>query len=392
VTRRGGRAAVPDPRQLARKLLPWYDRHGRHDLPWQQDPTPYRVWVSEVMLQQTRVETVIPFFKRFVRRFPDVAALAAASENEVLHLWSGLGYYSRGRNLLAAARQVVAERGGELPDTPEALRALPGIGRSTAGAILALAHGRRAAILDGNVRRVLARYFLVREWPGGSAGAARLWQLAEICTPAKRVADYTQAIMDLGATVCTAREPDCERCPLAPDCGARREGLAALLPARRPVARRRPLRRICMLLVLRDGGDVLLERRASRGIWGGLWSLPEFADRESLLAWCVARLGRAARPERLPVLRRSFTHFDLDIEPWRLRAGAAAGRVEEAGRVWYNGHTPSSIGLPAPVRRLIEGCLHGGEGPGQESSDGKDGPLRRARPRSRRSRPPAVAR
>ncbi|TAK52240.1 MAG: A/G-specific adenine glycosylase [Gammaproteobacteria bacterium] len=392
VRRSRGRPEPADPRQLARRLLPWFDRHGRHDLPWQREPTPYRVWVSEVMLQQTRVETVIPYFERFLRRFPDVAALAAASEDEVLHLWSGLGYYSRARHLHAAARRIVAAHGGELPADFAGLTALPGIGRSTAGAIAALARGERRPILDGNVKRVLARYFLVRGWPGDSATAAQLWQLAEACTPARRTGAYTQAIMDLGATVCTRARPACERCPLEAGCAARAAGLAATLPERRPVARPRPERRRLMLLVVRNGAEILLERRPGSGIWGGLWTPPEFAEEAGLQAWCRAQFGPRARPARLPGLRHSFTHFDLEIEPWQLRAGRAAARVEEGGRVWYNSRAPSSIGLPAPVSRLIEGCLHGVEGSGQESSDGKDDPVRGARSRGRGARAGAVAR
>ncbi|MGH8249567.1 MAG: A/G-specific adenine glycosylase, partial [Steroidobacteraceae bacterium] len=205
-------------------LLAWFEAHGRRNLPWQQDPTPYRVWVSEVMLQQTQVETVVPYFARFVARFPNVAALAAAAQDEVLALWSGLGYYARARNLHRAAQEVVKHHDGRLPESLEALMALPGIGRSTAGAILALAHGERHAILDGNAKRVLARVFVVRTPAGSAATAARLWSLAEACTPAARVAEYTQAIMDLGATVCTRARPACDRCPLAHGCGARAQG------------------------------------------------------------------------------------------------------------------------------------------------------------------------
>ena len=204
---------------LATRLLPWFDRHGRHDLPWQRDATPYRVWVSEVMLQQTQVETVIPYFARFMARFPDVAALAAATQDEVLALWAGLGYYARGRNLHRAAQLIAERHGGGLPDSLDALIALPGIGRSTAGAILSLAFDRRAAILDGNVKRVLSRAFAVQE-PPGAAASARLWELAEACTPRTQFAAYTQAIMDLGATVCTRARPACDRCPLAPECAA----------------------------------------------------------------------------------------------------------------------------------------------------------------------------
>ena len=271
---------------FARALLAWFDQHGRHDLPWQTDPTPYRVWVSEVMLQQTRVPTVLRYFPGFMERFPDVAVLAEAPLDDVLHLWSGLGYYARARNLHRAASVVRDAHDGRMPDQREALEALPGIGRSTAGAILALAHGQRHAILDGNVKRVLARYHLVEGWPGRSAVLDRLWGLAESHTPRRRVAAYTQAIMDLGATVCTRSRPLCRACPLAESCGALSHGRTAELPSPRP----KPTlpERTTAFLILRDShGRVLLERRPPSGVWGGLWSFPECAAEADAEARCT---------------------------------------------------------------------------------------------------------
>jgi A/G-specific adenine glycosylase len=372
---------TPEAPDIAARLLPWFEQHGRRHLPWQLDPTPHRVWISEVMLQQTQVETVVPFFERFIARFPDVGALAKASLDEVLHLWSGLGYYARARNLHRAAAEIVSRPDGMLPDTLTELMALPGIGRSTAGAILALARGQRHPILDGNVKRVLARVFCIREWPGDAETSARLWQLAEECTPVERVADYTQAIMDLGATVCTRSSPRCESCPLSADCGALAADCVDELPARRARGPRR-LRNTQMVFVLRHGNEVLLRQRAAQGIWGGLWAPPEFPDVAAAEAWCLSAFSAAPRElQRLPALRHSFTHFDLDIEPWVLRLSRDHARVEEAGSVWYIYDSPLSVGLPTPVSRLIKACF----------TDDKNGPVHIARPRSGRPRARALS-
>ena len=374
-----------DPLRLARRLLPWFEIHGRRSLPWQQDPTPYRVWISEVMLQQTQVETVIPYFARFMARFPDVATLAAASLDDVLALWSGLGYYARARNLHRAAQQVVSRHGGRLPESLDEMMALPGIGRSTAGAILALARGQRHAILDGNVKRVLARVFVVRKPPAAADASARLWRLAEQCTPPTRVAEYTQAIMDLGATVCTRARPACTRCPLQRGCGALAQGVVDELPARRMRALRRQ-ERTHMVFVVR-GGRVLLQRRPSNGIWGGLWSPPEFPDADAARAWCRRTFGARPRdPRRLGVVRHSFTHFDLDIEPWVLKLQHRGPRMAGVALRWHDARSPRSIGLPAPVARLIAGGLAEGTTATEESADGKNGSVRGARPRGGGSR------
>lgn len=341
-------------RQLAPLLLAWWDRHGRRDLPWQKDPTPYRVWVSEIMLQQTQVATVARYYDIFMRSFPRVQALADAPADEVLHRWSGLGYYARARNLHRAAQLVCDQHDGVVPADFDALSALPGIGRSTAGAILALSAGQRHAILDGNVKRVLARVFRIEGFPGESAVQRELWALAERCTPTLRVAHYTQAIMDLGASVCTRRTPACELCPLRNGCLARAEGLTEQLPARKP-AKLRPLRSCVLLLCVRADGAVLLERRPDTGIWGGLWGLPEISPVDAAAEWCSAQFGVV--PEVLQVrvvLRHGFTHFDLDITPVECRLAHVPLRAMESDRwLWYNKAAPAKIGLAAPVIKLL---------------------------------------
>ena len=359
-------------RAFRRRLLAWWRRHGRKDLPWQQEPTPYRVWVSEVMLQQTQVATVIPYYRRFLERFPDLPALAAAPLDEVLHLWSGLGYYGRARRLHRAAREVLERHGGELPDDEAALAKLPGIGPSTAAAIQALARDRPAAILDGNVQRVLARLEAVEGWPGASAVRRRLWELARAYAAGRSGRRYTQALMDLGATLCTPRAPACGRCPTAALCRARAAGRQEELPTP-PPGRRLPLQRTQMLL-LRRRGRVLLLRRPPAGLWGGLWSLPEAPPEEDPVRWCREALGWEAGGRPWPVLVHTFSHFRLEIRPWLLEARhEAGGGLREGGdeALWYNPRQPPALGLPAPVARLLrrleleerEGgqARHGGE-------------------------------
>jgi len=303
------------------------------------------------MLQQTQVATVIPYFERFVRRFPDLSSLAEAPIDEVLHHWSGLGYYARARNLHRCARQVVHEHGGVLPNSPAALAQLPGIGRSTAAAIRALSANERHPILDGNVKRVLARWFAVRGWPGSARVTARLWALSESVTPRERVADYTQAIMDLGATLCTRRAPRCGQCPVAAGCAARRRGLTAKVPAPRPV-RTRPLRSVCML-VLTCGDRVLLERRPAAGIWGGLWGFPEFSDQGRARDWLGSRSLGSTVIEAGRRLRHGFTHFELDITPLIATLSAQPESMEVGQWLWYNPTEPVRLGLAAPVAALI---------------------------------------
>jgi A/G-specific adenine glycosylase len=330
---------------FAQKLIRWQRRHGRHGLPWQRTRDPYRVWLSEVMLQQTQVAAVVPYYERFLARFPDVATLAAATEDEVLRLWSGLGYYARGRNLHAAAK-VLAARG--FPADVEGIQALPGVGRSTAAAIAVFAFGRRAAILDGNVKRVLARRF-------GIEGDEVQWALAEKLLPARSIEVYTQALMDLGATICTRSRPACGRCPVAKDCVALREDRIAQLPSPR---KRKPLPlRHATWLVLRHQGTVLLERRPSPGIWGGLWVFPE-GPPERLKAYCRRNFSvEISSARKMPAIEHGFTHFRLDIRPIRCSVRRKLPGKEKTERIWLDITDATDAAVPAPVKALLSGLL-----------------------------------
>jgi A/G-specific adenine glycosylase len=342
--------------QFAAQLLHWFDRHGRKHLPWQQNPTPYRVWVSEVMLQQTQVAAVIPYYERFTARFPTVESLATAPEDEVLHLWTGLGYYARARNLRACAQVLVAQYGGDFPAEIDAVAELPGIGRSTAGAILALSRGQRHPILDGNAKRVLARVFGIAGDPSSAAVIASLWLRAEECTPVERLAAYTQAIMDLGATLCTRTQPACTVCPMNMICVAAREGRQAELPGLKQ--RRARKAREATLLIAEASDDagltVLLERRPVPGVWGGLWSPPQFDDESAALAWCGRELGCVELTERLEPIDHAFTHFDLRLNPVRVRCQPVSQVREAEDRLWYALSAPPRIGLPQPIVELFD--------------------------------------
>lgn len=341
---------------LAPRLLAWHAKSGRHDLPWQRDRSPYRVWVSEIMLQQTQVATVIPYFERFLARFPDARSLADASLDEVLHLWTGLGYYARARNLHRAARIIRDAHGGEFPRSLAEVMALPGIGRSTAGAILAIATGARHAILDGNVKRVLARQYGVAGPIDDHATLEELWALAERNTPVDEVATYTQAIMDLGATLCTRAQPRCAECPIHSSCRARIAGRQAQLPAGKRRKATRTLRRAVML-VARSESRVLLVQRPASGIWGGLWCLPEFADRMGAESYAMSSLAADRLADAaLPDIEHSFTHFDLVITPLVARCRGET-RVRQPGSLWYDLTDPARIGLPAPIKTLLSSLL-----------------------------------
>jgi A/G-specific adenine glycosylase len=337
--------------RFARRLLRWYDRHGRHDLPWQHPRTPYRVWLAEIMLQQTQVATVIPYYRRFLKRFPSLRTLAAAPLDDVLALWSGLGYYARARNLHRAAQHIVAQHAGRFPRDIDTLLRLPGIGRSTAGAILAQAFGQRHPILDGNARRVLARHAGIAGWPGDAAVQQRLWKLAESLLPLRRLADYTQALMDLGATVCTTRTPDCGACPARADCRALATDRVTHIPATRP-RRERPRRSAHLLLIENGRGAVLLQRRPPAGLWGGLWCPPLV---EGQWRKTCRRYGlRVQQGKKLAAVKHRFTHFDLDLQPLRVHAPDDRVTVSAADSAWVTLPQSLRYGLPAPVRRILQ--------------------------------------
>lgn len=346
------------PQSIANVLLPWFDQHGRKDLPWQHDRTPYRVWVSEIMLQQTQVGTVIPFYQRFMAALPRIEDLATAPEDSVLHLWTGLGYYARARNLHRCAKTVCDQLGGVFPSDLAALQALPGIGRSTAGAIISLAMNRRAPILDGNVKRVLARYHAVEGWPGHRVVSDVLWDFAEHHTPLARVADYTQAIMDLGATCCTRSRPACDTCPLSAGCVAASSGRQSEFPGRKP-PKDTPTRERWMAVITRNPSEVLLQKRPTSGIWGGLWAPPEFADESAARNWIAKSLGIPARDcfAGTP-FQHTFTHFKLEAYPVRVHCAAnqtlsTTVQFDVEDLQWFSLHPAPAVGLPAPIVRLL---------------------------------------
>lgn len=349
---------------FASQLLAWFDKHGRKDLPWQRQPTPYRVWVSEVMLQQTQVQTVIPYYERFMARFPTVASLAAASLDEVLHLWTGLGYYARGRNLHRAAVQI-QRTGGVFPTTREGLEALPGVGPSTAGAVLALAFGEHAAILDGNVKRVLCRFHAVDGDVSRSATLRELWAHAVGHTPKHRTGTYTQAIMDLGATVCVRRAPRCAECPVASRCSAFAAHRVEDFPVRAH-HRAKPVRKARMYVIATPSGACLLERRPGTGVWGGLWTppqrgtgcTPEQICREVGIAPASVTASRAGA-----IFRHTFSHFHLDIEPYFMELEGQPALLAEDDRLqWYVPGQHRAVGLPAPAVKLLARILPQGAG------------------------------
>jgi A/G-specific adenine glycosylase len=339
---------------LAARLLAWFDIHGRHDLPWQHPRSAYRVWLSETMLQQTQVAVVIPYFQRFLGALPGLAALAAAPPDKVFALWSGLGYYSRARRLQETAQICMRDYAGELPSDFDALLALPGIGRSTAGAILSLAYGLPGAILDGNVRRVLCRHRGVHGWPGSSQTQKQLWSIAGEQLPNARFADYTQAQMDLGATVCTPAAPNCPACPLRADCIALRANSIAQLPERKP-ARTLPEREVYALIARDFSRRTLMQRRPPAGVWASLWSLPEAPDIESATRW-LHRHAQTDRFETLQPIRHTFSHFRLRIHPLLWRDVRSNDMISDTADLrWQPPDTLAEIGLPSPIRKLLEG-------------------------------------
>ena len=341
---------------FALRLINWQKQHGRHDLPWQGQDA-YRVWLSEIMLQQTQVATVIPYYVRFVASFPTITALAAASEDQVLTHWSGLGYYARGRNLHKAAQLVVEKHGGEFPRKFEQVVELPGIGRSTAAAICALAYHERRAILDGNVKRVLARYCGIEGWAGEKKVEERLWLQAEALLPEGDVATYTQALMDMGATVCTRSKPKCVLCPVQADCVALQTERVAELPSPRP--RKAVPEKHATFLLLMHGNDILLEKRPGSGIWGGLWCPPQFDDEEAARDLFTRNGMEASEGERLQTFTHTFTHFKLHITPLMIQLARKPLRVEQAGSVWLEVGEALGAAIPTPVRVMLNKVVRG---------------------------------
>jgi len=339
---------MPD---FASRVIDWQKLHGRHDLPWQNTQDPYAIWVSEIMLQQTQVSSVVGYYQRFMQRFPDIAALAAASQEEVLQYWSGLGYYSRARNLHAAAQKILHEHSATFPEDIDSIQALPGIGRSTAAAIAAFAFGQHQAILDGNVKRVLARCFGIEGWPGQPQVQKRMWLLAEALLPQQEIEAYTQGLMDLGATLCT-RTPECSRCPLHEVCIAYREGTVHSIPSPKP---RKPVpQRETVMLMLLSGNEILLQKRPQTGIWGGLWSLPEVAASENAGEIVKQRFGLETEAlPALPPLVHAFTHFTIKVTPQPLLARSKTRQSMEPGWLWLDLEDAAGAALPAPVKKLL---------------------------------------
>jgi A/G-specific adenine glycosylase len=339
-------------RAFAARLVTWQRKHGRHDLPWQHTRDAYRIWLAEIMLQQTQVATVVPYYGRFLAAFPDVRSLARAEIDRVLEHWSGLGYYRRAHHLHGAAKAIVAVHGGTFPRDAGTIATLPGIGRSTAAAIAAFAFGARAAILDGNVKRVLARHRGLEGYPGAPKVEAALWTIAESLLPGRDVATYTQALMDLGATVCTRVAPRCGTCPVADDCVARRDGRVGVLPSPRP--KKALPRREIRVLVLERAGTILLEKRSAAGIWGGLWSLPEADVAADVAAYCRTRFtADVAAGEELRRIEHGFTHYRLTMLPQRVAVRTWPSRAEAPGLVWLTREDALAAALPAPIRKLL---------------------------------------
>jgi len=343
------------PTRINTALLKWYDQFGRATLPWRKKITPYRVWLSEIMLQQTQVATVIPYFERFIQYFPTLNQLAEADLDKVLHLWAGLGYYSRARNLYKTAQLIKEKFNGKFPDNLPQLLELPGIGRSTAGAILAIAFNKPFGILDGNVKRVLTRLYAISGWPGHSATTNLLWRLSEELVSKYRPADYTQAIMDLGATLCTKKAPQCTICPLSEMCTAYKQQQVADYPAPKP-KRNKPIKYSHFIIYINPQDEIFLEQRPQLGIWGGLWSLPEYNAEEigSLAYFSRSRYGLEiiAKHRDLPSFRHTFSHYHLDIFPTIIKVQPKNTIMESQPIIWYN--YKQEIGLPAPIKKLLK--------------------------------------
>ena len=344
--------------EFSSNLLKWFKTSGRHDLPWQKNVNPYRVWVSEIMLQQTQVKTVVPYFERFMERFPTIDSLSLASIDQVLHLWTGLGYYARARNLHKTSIIIASELDGQFPDTVDELVSLPGIGRSTAGAILALSMNKRASILDGNVKRVLTRFFLVQGWPEQTKVKNQLWEIADRNTPLRNFSQYTQAIMDLGATVCKRSSPECLCCPLKSECKAYNSNQIQNYPSKKP-KRLMPTKKVCMYIVKNELGEILLEQRPPEGIWGALYSFPEKLPTSRENEKPMSSKNHSSQltiPSEncLSTIRHTFSHFHLEIQPKIVKVSKNEFTLDDSThRVWYSLKSPPTLGLAAPVKKLL---------------------------------------
>jgi A/G-specific adenine glycosylase len=342
---------------FATRLITWQKQFGRHDLPWQNTTDPYAIWVSEIMLQQTQVTAVIGYYSKFMRRFPNIAALASATQEEVLQYWSGLGYYSRARNLHNAATTIMDGHGGTFPQNFETIQTLSGIGRSTAAAIASFAFNQVQTILDGNVKRVLARHFCVEGWPSAPKIEKQLWALAEELLPEHDMVAYTQGLMDLGATLCTRSKPKCNVCPLNETCEAYRQKRVHALPTPKP-RKTIPEKHVTML-ILRRGGEVMLEKRPASGIWGGLWSFPEMETADDAEAIALLRFGAMAQADKaLPQLSHAFTHFKLHIQPQPLQVSKLSAQAREAGQVWLSVEDAIGAAVPTPIRKILQSLQH----------------------------------
>jgi len=338
---------------FSKTLIHWHKKYGRHELPWQQEPNPYHVWLSEIMLQQTQVTTVISYYNRFLERFPTIELLADADIDDVLSHWAGLGYYARGRNLHRAAKIICNNFDGELPANKEELLTLPGVGRSTAGAIMALAFNQHHAILDGNVKRVLCRFYAVNGWPGESAVEKQLWEIAEDLTPEKNVARYTQAIMDLGATVCTRTKPKCNICPVSQECLARKQASQDKYPGPKP-KKTIPIRETVFLLLENNRGEILFEKRPATGIWGGLWCFPECSPDDDIEEWLLAKTGFSGSIiQKLSIIKHSLTHFRMEILPVHLKVKQCNNVKGMNEQQWCLSGDALKFGIPAPVKNLL---------------------------------------
>ena len=340
---------------FSNRIIDWYDLFGRKTLPWQLNKTPYKVWISEIMLQQTQVTTVIPYFEKFMASFPDVVSLANAEQDEVLHHWTGLGYYARARNLHKAAQIIRDKHHGLFPTHFDDVIDLPGIGKSTAGAILSLSLGKHFAILDGNVKRVLARHGAIEGWPGKKTVENQLWDLAEQLSPKQDIQKYNQAMMDIGSAVCTRSKPKCEDCPVNRDCKAQLQGRQTEFPGKKPKTEK-PVKN-ALFAVLMSQGKVLLKQRPQQGIWGGLWCFPEFSSQAELNDYIAKNNISGIETTQLSGFRHTFSHFHLDVSATLINLDNIQNQLNEPlgeySDLWYNLDTPDKVGLAAATEKVL---------------------------------------